>query len=53
MAKFRRFDPSNKKKRKDRDYHERDQKIKPLKRTKPDTRTRLTYKWQEEVTTTR
>jgi len=51
VAKFRKFDPSNKKKRKDRDYHERDQKIKPLKGNKPDTR--LTYRWQEEVTTSR
>lgn len=47
MAKFRKFDPNNKKKRRDREYMERDRKIKSVKNAKPLTRD--AYQWQDEV----
>ncbi|MDB4343163.1 hypothetical protein OAA26_00400 [bacterium] len=47
MAKFRKFDPSNKKKQKDRDYIERGRKIKPVKHSK--LVTRQEFQWQEEI----
>lgn len=47
VAKFRKFDPSNKKKRRDREYMERDRKMKSVKNAKPLTRD--AYQWQDEV----
>lgn len=48
MAKFRKFDPNNKKKRRDREYMERDRKIKPFSKRETRADYQLTRQWEDE-----